>query len=64
MSLVGFDDMPFAELLDPPLTTIRQPVDELGRLASERCSRCSTTQPPPTLTRLPVELMVRRSVAP
>src|SRR5262249_21874826 len=30
LSLVGFDDMPFAALLSPPLTTVRQPIRELG----------------------------------
>ncbi len=33
MSLVGFDDIPFAAYVDPPLTTIRQPKDEMGRTA-------------------------------
>src|SRR5690606_6490520 len=31
MSLIGFDDMPFGALLTPPLTAVRQPVDQLGR---------------------------------
>src|SRR5258708_37113939 len=30
LSLIGFDDMPLAELLQPPLTTIRQSARELG----------------------------------
>lgn len=33
ISLVGFDDIEFASYVDPPLTTIRQPKDEMGRLA-------------------------------
>jgi LacI family transcriptional regulator len=63
MSLVGFDDMPFAELVDPPMTTVRQPVAEMGRLAFERLlARLSNADTPP-LTRLPVELVIRHSVA-
>jgi LacI family transcriptional regulator len=31
LSLVGFDDMPFASLLDPPITTVRQPIRSLGK---------------------------------
>ncbi len=63
MSLVGFDDMPFAELVDPPLTTVRQPVAEMGRLACERLLALLGNNQAPPLTRLPVELVVRRSVA-
>ncbi len=35
ISLVGFDDIEFASYVDPPLTTIRQPKDEMGRLAMQ-----------------------------
>ena len=64
ISLVGFDDMPFAELVDPPLTTVRQPVAEMGRLAFEQLLAVLNDAAAPTLTRLPVELVVRRSVMP
>jgi DNA-binding LacI/PurR family transcriptional regulator len=33
LSIVGFDDIPFAAYVDPPLTTIHQPKDEMGRTA-------------------------------
>lgn len=33
MSLVGFDDIPFAQYVDPPLTTIRQPMEDMGQRA-------------------------------
>jgi DNA-binding LacI/PurR family transcriptional regulator len=35
VSVVGFDDIPEAAYLSPPLTTVRQPFDEVGR----RCLR-------------------------
>ena len=35
MSVVGFDDSIYAELLDPPLTTMHTPFDRLGSLAAE-----------------------------
>jgi len=63
MSLVGFDDMPFAELVNPPLTTIRQPVPEMGRLAFELLLALLNGEPVEPVTRLPLELIERRSVA-
>jgi LacI family transcriptional regulator len=33
VSVVGFDDAHYASLLDPPLTTVRQPFPEIGALA-------------------------------
>ncbi len=33
VSVIGYDDIPFAPYVDPPLTTIRQPMDEMGRSA-------------------------------
>ena len=35
LSVVGFDDIPMADLLHPPLTTIGQPVQEIGACAVE-----------------------------
>jgi DNA-binding LacI/PurR family transcriptional regulator len=31
VSVVGFDDVPFARYLTPPLTTVRQDFEEIGR---------------------------------
>ncbi len=63
VSLVGFDDMPFAELVDPALTTIRQPIAVMGRLGFRLLLALIDRQGPQMLTRLPVELIQRRSVA-
>ncbi|WP_417308909.1 LacI family DNA-binding transcriptional regulator [Devosia sp.] len=62
ISLVGFDDMPFAELIDPPLTTIRQPIDEMGRVAFARLLALLNGEAVPPVTRLEIELVVRHSV--
>ena len=35
ISIIGFDDISFSKLLNPPLTTIRQPVYEMGSMAAE-----------------------------
>jgi DNA-binding LacI/PurR family transcriptional regulator len=31
VAVVGFDDAPAARQADPPLTTVHQPVDRMGR---------------------------------
>ena len=35
VSVVGFDDSPFMACTDPPLTTVRQPIESIGRAAVE-----------------------------
>jgi DNA-binding LacI/PurR family transcriptional regulator len=35
MSVVGFDDMPMAALAKPPLTTIRNPIHDIGYAAAD-----------------------------
>ena len=46
MSVVGFDDIPFARYLIPPLTTASVPVTELGRHAWQRMSELLNHRPP------------------
>jgi LacI family transcriptional regulator len=61
VAITGFDDVPVARHLHPPLTTIRQPMEELGAKAFEILySRISTAGGAPD-TVLPVELIVRES---
>ena len=43
VSVVGFDDMPEAEFFDPPLTTIRQDFEELGRRSMQLLLRALET---------------------
>ncbi len=31
MALVGYDDSAIARHMDPPLTSVRQPIEEMGR---------------------------------
>jgi LacI family transcriptional regulator len=62
LAIVGFDDLPFAAYLSPPLTTIRQDMVGIG-LAAGRALVEQIENPdvtPPVLT-LPVELVVRAS---
>jgi LacI family transcriptional regulator len=62
VAVVGFDDGPIAACVTPSLTTIRQPVRDLGWLATERLiERMRDPERPAEQRQLPVELVVRRS---
>lgn len=61
LAVVGFDDIPLAQELSPPLTTVRQPLVDKGRIAAELLfGRRRATGP----IVLPVELVVRATTAP
>lgn len=67
VSIVGFDDIPVAAYVTPPLTTVSQPKHEMGRLATELLVRQMTAQSVTARTRhtvLKTELIVRRSTGP
>ena len=36
LSVVGYDDSPLASRLSPSLTTVRSPIQDMGRMAGER----------------------------
>jgi len=62
ISIVGFDDMPWATLLHPPLTAIAQPTYELGRQAAELLLvRLKDPHKPVAHVQLPTTLIVRGS---
>nr|WP_246580788.1 LacI family DNA-binding transcriptional regulator [Deinococcus aestuarii] len=65
LSVVGYDDISSAAYLNPPLTTVRFPKAEMGRLAGELILKLLRGEalPAQTIT-LPVELVVRASTAP
>ncbi|MER5552936.1 LacI family DNA-binding transcriptional regulator [Streptomyces sp. NPDC002793] len=67
VALIGFDDSAVARHMDPPLTSVRQPIEEMGRtmtrvLLQEIASRSSadTAEGRPRIV-LPTELVVRES---
>jgi DNA-binding LacI/PurR family transcriptional regulator len=65
LSIAGFDDIPLARLLQPALTTVRQPAWELGREAAELLfARIDDPSGAPGRTELPAELVQRDSVIP
>jgi DNA-binding LacI/PurR family transcriptional regulator len=61
LAVVGFDDGDVAETSDPPLTTIRQPIDEMGRDMARLLVAQLGGAPPGGLT-LRTALVVRASV--
>jgi len=64
VSVVGFDDIRFARYSDPPLTTIAQPMADLGREAmSMLIEIMNGINVPPRKRILPTQLIVRSSVA-
>ena len=66
LSLIGHDDIPMAALLSPALTTVRQPMQELGSRAVAMLAAHlqSTVAANPTVLSLHPELIVRASTAP
>lgn len=62
VALVGFDDLPWAEALDPPPTVVRQPAYDVGVQAMELLlKRIMEPSRPAVTLRLVPELVVRRS---
>lgn len=62
ISVVGFDDVPMAAYVDPPLTTIRLPAFQLGRKAGEQLTRLILGKPLDQQGELlDIELVVRES---
>lgn len=65
VSLVGFDDPVSASFLEPPLTTVRQPLEELGRRAIQKLYDALQKGVVPEGTELlQPKLIVRESTAP
>ena len=65
LSVVGFDDVEAAEIVSPPLTTVRQPLAEMGRMAVSLLERLIEGQRIEALhVELRTQLVVRASTGP
>jgi DNA-binding LacI/PurR family transcriptional regulator len=74
LSVAGFDDVPSAQLTDPPLTTVTQPIEQKGELTARAIlsaiARENGDEPPtgseepPARSVLPTRLVVRGSTGP
>ncbi|MCM3304278.1 LacI family DNA-binding transcriptional regulator [Priestia megaterium] len=62
LAIIGFDDQPLAQMLDPKLTTIRQPIDQMGVKAMETLiDMLNDSEVKVETFELPIELVVRSS---
>jgi DNA-binding LacI/PurR family transcriptional regulator len=65
MSVIGFDDLPYTELMNPPLTTVHAPRLELGRMAATMLLRLINGEAlDMTRVVLPTEFIERQSCRP
>jgi LacI family transcriptional regulator len=64
-SMVGYNDLPNVERMVPPLTSVRLPREELGRLTAEvMVEMLSSAHRPPASRKLAPTLVVRQSTGP
>jgi len=62
LSIVGFDDILHVNLIDPPLTTVRQSAADFGRTGIRLLVEGLSGNDAPAIHRVPVELVERGSV--
>jgi LacI family transcriptional regulator len=61
VAVVGFDDVPIARHLNPPLTTVRVPIEQTGYIAATRLIQLLETGETEANSVLPVDLVIRQS---
>jgi DNA-binding LacI/PurR family transcriptional regulator len=61
VAVVGFDDVPFARYLTPALTTVRAPIEQVGREAVRQLVRQLNGEQANPLTLMRTELVIRES---
>jgi LacI family transcriptional regulator, xylobiose transport system transcriptional regulator len=65
LSVVGFDDLPFVQWSSPPLTTVRQPLAQMGAAAATMIvTLAAGHRPEHDRVELPTTLVIRESSAP
>jgi len=64
LSIVGFDDLELARHVQPALTTVRVPAEEMWRLAADRLTTALAGESVPRETEIEVTLVVRESTGP
>ena len=64
ISICGFDDSPASKQIFPALTTIHQPTEDMGRVATEQLLQRVRDASAGALVRMPYSLVLRRSTGP
>ena len=61
VAVVGFDDFRLAPFLNPPLTTVRAPTEQVGQIAAGQLAKIFQGLPIEQKLLLPTEIILRRS---
>jgi DNA-binding LacI/PurR family transcriptional regulator len=61
VAVIGFDDIELARYTEPPLTTVRQPIEEIGRRLARQLLRLAAGEEIEAALILPTELIIRES---
>jgi len=61
VAVVGFDDIEVSRFLSPPLTTVKVPIQEIGRAAIQQLLAFMNGEVPDMCTHFETELVIRRS---
>lgn len=67
LSLIGYSDNPFSTIVEPTISSIRQPAIEMGNVAAELLINQiehAGAATPPVIRQLPTELILRNSTKP
>jgi DNA-binding LacI/PurR family transcriptional regulator len=61
VAVIGFDDVEMARYTEPPLTTVRQPISDIGRELVRQLLRLAAGEEPQPTVILPTQLILRES---
>ncbi|MDN4070072.1 LacI family DNA-binding transcriptional regulator [Paenibacillus vini] len=62
LAVIGYDNLKLAEMSNPPLTTVAQPLHEMGRMASEKLIEMLATGQPAASEVVPHRVIERQTV--
>jgi DNA-binding LacI/PurR family transcriptional regulator len=61
VAVIGFDDVALASVAEPALTTVQQPIEEIGRQLARHLLRLTDRRPVEPALVLPTRLILRES---